>query len=60
MSRCFATLEKAIVEKALREPAFMACLLLDPMGFLKGLAGGAPYQNGPLSPRAKAPQSSGG
>ena len=35
-------LEQAIIEKATREPAFMAKLLQDPFGFLKGLAGSRP------------------
>ena len=33
-------LEKAIIAKAMKDPNFMANLLQDPMGFLKGLAGG--------------------
>ena len=40
MSKSFEMLEQAILDKAMKEPDFMAKLLKDPTGFLKGLAAG--------------------
>ena len=45
MSKRHENLEKAIIDKAMKEPAFMASLLQDPRGFLKSLAKDSTMRN---------------